>query len=461
MGINDLYNAGEDLVDAVNDAVRRNDYSGLSESIKKTVKDVSETIQRDVREYDARNRKEDIRRRNYRNTAGQGGPHPYDDNPYRRYRSAAGPAYGQRMSGAKPQPQTTRRFRTQKTPFMQKLVSKTSGSGKMFGGIFGMIIGIPMVLSNLAGLIAGGLAGGPLFGLLAGAIIAAGSAYAFVTGKKDKELVKRYYQYAQAVGDAEYIEIDKLARKTGRTRKDVLEDIKALMNKGLLAEAWLDDQETTLILTEEVYDQYRQIREQSEQLRQQAEKVQEADSDLPESAREIIKEGREYIRTIHKYNDEIPGVEMSEKLYRLESTMDRIVEQVRKQPESAAELRKLMSYYLPTTVKLLSAYKELDKQTVNGENIVNTKKEIEDALDTINDAFEKLLDSLFQSMAWDVSSDISVMQTMFAQDGLTEREMAAESGQTTAQMEKQVYGTTLTWGDGGSAVQAQMQEEQK
>ena len=152
---------------------------------------------------------------------------------------------------------------------------------------------------------------------------------------------------------------------------------------------------------------------------------------------------------------------MSEKLYRLESTMDRIVEQVRKQPESAAELRKLMSYYLPTTVKLLSAYKELDRQTVSGENIVNTKKEIEDALDTINDAFEKLLDSLFQSMAWDVSSDISVMQTMFAQDGLTEKEMAAESGQSTAQMEKQVYGTTLTWGDGGSAVQAQMQEEQK
>lgn len=461
MDINNLYDAGEDLVEAVNDAVRRNDFSGLSSSIKKTVKDVSETIQRDVREYNAQSQREDIRRRNYRNTSGQGGPHPYDENPYRRYRSTAGQAYGQRMSGAKSQPQTQRRFRTQKTPFLQKLVSRTSGSGKIFGGIFGMVIGIPMVLSNLAGLIAGGLASGPLFGLLAGAIIAAGSAYAFVTGRKDKELVKRYYQYAQAVGDAEYIEIDKLARKTGRTRQEVLADIKDLMNKGLLAEAWLDEQETTLILTEEVYDQYRQIREQSDLLRQQAEKVQEADADLPESAREIIREGREYIRTIHNYNDEIPGVEMSEKLYRLESTMDRIVEQVRKQPESAAELRKLMSYYLPTTVKLLSAYKELDRQTVSGENIVNTKKEIEDALDTINDAFEKLLDSLFQSMAWDVSSDISVMQTMFAQDGLTEKEMAAESGQSTAQMEKQVYGTTLTWGDGGGAAQAQMQEEQK
>ena len=122
-----------------------------------------------------------------------------------------------------------------------------------------------------------------------------------------------------------------------------------------------------------------------------------------------------------------------------------------------------MSYYLPTTVKLLSAYKELDKQTVDGDNIRNTKKEIEDALDTINDAFEKLLDSMFQDMAWDVSSDISVMQTMLAQDGLTEQQMSAAEGQSTADLENQVYGTTLVWGDGDGAVQmqAQAQEEGK
>ena len=98
MDINDLYGAGEDLVEAVNDAVRRNDYSGLSSSIRKTVQEVSDTIQRDVREYNARNQREDIRRRNYRNTTGQGGPHFYDENPYRRYRSTSGPKYTQRTS---------------------------------------------------------------------------------------------------------------------------------------------------------------------------------------------------------------------------------------------------------------------------------------------------------------------------------------------------------------------------
>ena len=72
------------------------------------------------------------------------------------------------------------------------------------------------------------------------------------------------------------------------------------------------------------------------------------------------------------------------------------------------------------TVKLLDAYEEMDQQPVQGENIQASKKEIEDTLDTLNQAFEKLLDSAFQDTAWDVSSDISVLHTLLAQEGLTD-----------------------------------------
>lgn len=466
MNFNDFYGAGNDIFDAVNDAVSKNDYSALSSVIKKTVKEVSDTIQRDVREYNEKNRREDVRSRTYRNRTGQGGPRAYGDNPYRRYQSQTAGAGAQRMnSGPQPQPQPSRRYTSHRTPFFQKLVSRQSGLGKIIGGVFGLMISVPMLLGNIADLIAVGITGGTVFGVLAAALIVGACAYLFVTGKKDKDLAKRYYEYGRVIGTAEYIDIAKLARETGRSKDEVLADIKQLMKKNVFSHAWLDEQETTLMLTEEIYNQYEEIRRQSEELRMQAQTEQESDQDLPENAREIIKEGREYIQAIHDLNDEIPGVEMSEKLYRLESTMDRIVEQVRQNPDSASELRKLMSYYLPTTVKLLGAYKELDKQTVGGENIDKTKKEIEDALDTINDAFEKLLDSLFQSMAWDVSSDISVMQTMFAQDGLTGETMSAGAGQSVPDMEKQVYGTTLSWGDeevtSGGQAQAQAQTQTK
>ena len=77
-------------------------------------------------------------------------------------------------------------------------------------------------------------------------------------------------------------------------------------------------------------------------------------------------------------------------------------------------------------MKLLDAYEELDRQPVQGENIRTGKQEIEKTLDTLNLAFEKLLDSLFEDTAWDVATDISVLQTMLAQEGLTEQKLKAE-----------------------------------
>ena len=100
--------------------------------------------------------------------------------------------------------------------------------------------------------------------------------------------------------------------------------------------------------------------------------------------------------------------------------VDKIFDRVEQNPASVGDIRKLMEYYLPTTIKLLQAYQDLDAQPVQGENIISSKKEIEKTLDTLNMAFEKLLDDLFQETAWDVSTDISVLHTMLAQEGLTE-----------------------------------------
>ena len=169
---------------------------------------------------------------------------------------------------------------------------------------------------------------------------------------------------------------------------------------------------------------------------------------LPEEAIAILEEGKEYITFVRNINDKIPDTEeLSTKLYRLEEIMNRIFAQVKKDPSSADELHKLMSYYLPTTKKLLNAYVELDKEPEVGNNITQTKLEIDAAIDTINMAFENLLDSLFQDMAWDISSDISVMKTMMAQDGLTNESqgigaqvMGMSAGASQAQAQVQAQG---------------------
>ena len=74
------------------------------------------------------------------------------------------------------------------------------------------------------------------------------------------------------------------------------------------------------------------------------------------------------------------------------------------------------------TIKLISSYIELSEQSIQGENIKNAKKEIEESIDLINKAFENLLNDLFEEVAMDISTDISALKTLFTQDGLTEEE---------------------------------------
>ena len=95
--------------------------------------------------------------------------------------------------------------------------------------------------------------------------------------------------------------------------------------------------------------------------------------------------------------------------------------------EKLPQIRKFMNYYLPTTLKLLNAYDRMAATGVSGENIDGTKTRVEQMLGTIVTAFEKQLDSLFGAEALDISTDITVLETMMAREGLTGEQMAAET----------------------------------
>lgn len=110
---------------------------------------------------------------------------------------------------------------------------------------------------------------------------------------------------------------------------------------------------------------------------------------------------------------------MTDKISRLEAVSTKIFEQAKADPEKLPQMRKFMDYYLPTSLKLLNTYAELDKQGIEGENISESKHRIEQTMDTLVKAFETQLDKLFASDALDVSTDIDVMENMLRADGLT------------------------------------------
>lgn len=161
---------------------------------------------------------------------------------------------------------------------------------------------------------------------------------------------------------------------------------------------------------------------------QQAEQEPEKEESTGnEELDKMIRDGRLAISEMKRLDDNIPDETLSAQIRRLEEVSGKIFEQVKADPGKLPQIRKFMDYYLPTTLKLLNAYDRMSGTGVSGENIDSTMEKVEQMMGTIVTAFEKQLDSLFGSEALDISTDISVLETMMAREGLAGERMEAET----------------------------------
>ena len=101
----------------------------------------------------------------------------------------------------------------------------------------------------------------------------------------------------------------------------------------------------------------------------------------------------------------------------------KIQEYIKKHSEAEAKTERMTQYYLPMTMKLLKNYQDLDDDMVSGNNRKHSKEEIENVLKKVNEGFNALYDELYQDTSMDIHADISVLETLLAQDGLTDQKM--------------------------------------
>lgn len=300
------------------------------------------------------------------------------------------------------------------------------------GGACAFAFGIFTAVGVLTGFAVGpvGVATAALFGALtvgAAALLAAGIVRLRTAGQL--KAIRRIF------GEREACTFDELAARTQTSRAKVLACARKLVKRGLLPQGRIDDEQTTLMVTDNAYHQYRQLQmaqRQSLENQRAAEKARAAEAaaaaareqrlseNLTPAQRAFIAQGRDYVQRMGVLNAAIDDAAVSEKIAAIEEVVGRILARAEAEPAVIAGLDRLNDYYLPTCVKLLEAYDNLEEQPVQGENISSSRREIEHTLDVLHAAFEKLFDDTYQDLSLDVSADISVLHAMLAQEGLTE-----------------------------------------
>lgn len=296
-------------------------------------------------------------------------------------------------------------------------------SSKRGGGIalviVGAVVGLPLVATGLVALLVGSSATVPF--VAAG--IAVGTACG-IAGAQKLRFAGAFDRYRKAIGLRESCSVKELAQGSSDTADNVMKNVRKMLKKGMFKQAALDEDAGLLLMTPEAYARHEQQLATAREAQRQRDLANSAklgeQTPLTAEQRRLLDRGRAFIAAIREGNDAIPGEDISRTLDQIEHVVAAILDAAAENPALIDDLDRLLDYYLPTTVKLLDSYRELDSQPIQSESILASKREIESVLSSLNTAFEKLLDSLFRDMAIDVSADISVLHAVLAQEGLTE-----------------------------------------
>lgn len=293
-------------------------------------------------------------------------------------------------------------------------------------GITGMIFNSLIFLFYIVGVSIS--KSSPIFGVIVFLIFFVINMIILLCGSGKSERIKRFKKYVRCLDNKAYCRIDKLSESVNKDNKFVVKDLKKMMELDMFKKGHIDEEETYFILSDKVYNDYVMMQESYKKRKEEEEqkkKEQSIEQDNTEESKydNTIKRGEEYISQIQVANNYIKDENMSLKLTKLEEILREIFKNIKENPENISYVRKTIEHYLPMTIKLVNSYIELSNQSIQGDNIKNAKKEIEESIDLINKAFEALLNDLFEEVAMDISTDISALKTLFTQDGLTEEEI--------------------------------------
>ena len=222
----------------------------------------------------------------------------------------------------------------------------------------------------------------------------------------------QFADYADSVDYHKGLPVSMLADLTHQTKKKALKKLRSYIHKGWL-NAWLDDETETLYLTAE---DYRAAKEAATAAAAQPQPEKEETGDTPLN----LDTARRFAAVLEKEQQLMQDAQAREELAAMHKTTTAICDWLEAHPESQPKTRRFAEYYIPTTLKLLHTYNDVQGQ--QGENAETIRRDIAGILHTLNQAYENLYNNLLSDVAMDISSEIAALQGMLANDGLTGRE---------------------------------------
>jgi 5-bromo-4-chloroindolyl phosphate hydrolysis protein len=148
------------------------------------------------------------------------------------------------------------------------------------------------------------------------------------------------------------------------------------------------------------------------------EKKKEEVVDQEKTLKDALDLGAKNLSQIRTLEKQIRKPTMVSQIKEIETIFEKILLDIKKNPAKLRNSKQFLDYDVSTTITVLSKYVEIASHNVNDPNIKKTLANVEAAVPTIRDAFEKQQAKVLSDDAMNLDSEIATLAQTINMDGL-------------------------------------------
>ena len=233
---------------------------------------------------------------------------------------------------------------------------------------------------------------------------------------------KRLKDYSDALRYRGYVFVEDLTSLSGQTEKTVVADLKKAIEQKYIPQGHFNSNDTVFMTSDAAYEAYRVNPVAFDRYFQKKLEERRRVKDRTEEVKRVLDDGARYVEKFKNYGALARDKNFAKKISEVRRITDSIFREIESDSSQLRSMNGFLNIYLPTIEKLLDAYMGLEEKRAFGENVSETKREIENALDAAIVAFGAILERLYQEQEEGVASDIVAMESSMRQECLPLRQ---------------------------------------
>lgn len=145
-----------------------------------------------------------------------------------------------------------------------------------------------------------------------------------------------------------------------------------------------------------------------------------------ETVKKILDSAKDESKDIYNMRNKIEDEDLKKYIINISTSANKIISTIEKEPKKIRKIANFFDYYLPVTLSIITRYDEIENQNLSSQEMKEFISSTKLMLKSADEAFNKILERLYQNDMINIDADMKVFNSMLKADGYDDEEIIKE-----------------------------------